>query len=58
MTKSLDLSCQSEGKISLDKLSLNNLDSTVDRDDIRHPLNKDNQVHLTFRIGVVENRFD
>lgn len=40
------------------KLSLNNLDSTVDRDDIRHPLNKDNQVHLTFRIGVVENRFD
>ena len=40
------------------KLGLDNLDSTVDRDDIRHPLNKDNQVHLTFRIGVVENRFD
>ena len=40
------------------KLKLNHLDSSVDRDNIRHPLNKDNQVHLTFRIGVVENRFD
>ena len=40
------------------KLKLDNLDSTVDITDIRHPLHKDNQVHLTFRIGVVENRFD
>ena len=40
------------------KLELNHLDSSVDINDIRHPLNKDNQVHLTFRIGVVENRFD
>lgn len=40
------------------QLKLNNLDPTVDREDIRHPLNKDNQVHLTFRIGLVENRFD
>ena len=40
------------------KLKLDHLDSSVDIDDIRHPLNKNNQVHLTFRIGVVENRFD
>jgi hypothetical protein len=40
------------------KLKLDHLDSSVDINDIRHPLNKDNQVHLTFRIGVVENRFD
>lgn len=40
------------------QLKLNHLDSSVDRDNIRHPLNKDNQVHLTFRVGLVENRFD
>ena len=40
------------------QLKLNNLDSSVDKNDLRHPLNKDNQVHLTFRIGLVENRFD
>ena len=40
------------------QLKLNHLDSSVDKKDIRHPLNKDNQVHLTFRIGLVENRFD
>ena len=40
------------------QLKLNHLDSSVDKDDIRHPLNKDNQVHLTFRIGLVESRFD
>jgi hypothetical protein len=40
------------------KLKLDNLDPTVDKNDIRHPLNRNNQVHLTFRIGVVENRFD
>lgn len=41
-----------------EKIKLNNLNSNTDKSDIRNPLNPYNQVLLTFKIGVVNEKFN